>query len=113
VGLLRLASTGICLIVVAWFITFAVNQTASASDHQVRVTEGASNVGEQPSTKAAPHEGTLHRTLDETAETLTSPFAGLTSADSEWATNGVKLLAALLVYGFGLGYLARMLRVRL
>ncbi len=112
-ALLRVASTAICLIVVAWFITFAVNQTESAANHQVKVTEGAANAGERPASSAGGHEGSLHRALDSTAETLTSPFAGLTSADSEWATNGVKLFAALLVYGFGLGYLARVLRVRM
>ena len=44
---------------------------------------------------------------------LTSPFSGIVSASSsEWADHGVRLLLALLVYGFGLGFLARALRVR-
>jgi hypothetical protein len=34
------------------------------------------------------------------------------SSSSEWTTRSVKLLLALLVYGFGLGYLARVVRVR-
>ena len=40
-------------------------------------------------------------------------FAGIVSnSDSEWATRSVRLFFALLVYGFGLGFLARTLRVR-
>ena len=33
-GLMRLASRVICLIVIAWFVVFVVNQTSSASTHQ-------------------------------------------------------------------------------
>jgi hypothetical protein len=114
VGLLRIASVAMCLIVAASFITFAVNETKSASKHQQeQVAEGAPGVGGDKPVSHSGHEGSLHRALDDTAETLTSPFAGLTSASSEWATRGLKLFAALLVYGFGLGYLARLLRVRL
>ena len=36
-----------------------------------------------------------------------------TGSNSQWAIRGVRLLLALLVYGFGLGYLARVIRVRL
>jgi hypothetical protein len=109
------ASVAICLIVVASFVTFAVNETKSASKHQQeQVAEDTPGVGgsQQASTPVA-HKSALHRALDDTASALTSPFSGLMSGDSEWATRGVKLFAALLVYGFGLGYLARVLRVRL
>jgi hypothetical protein len=36
----------------------------------------------------------------------------LSGSSSEWATRATKLLLALLVYGFGLGFLARLLAVR-
>ncbi len=50
----------------------------------------------------------MHKELDEASNELTSPFEGIVSAsESEWASHGVKLLLALLVYGFGLGYLLR------
>ena len=55
----------------------------------------------------------MHSRLDEASEQLTSPFAGLVSgSSSEWVIRGVKLLLAFAVYGFGLSYLARVLRVR-
>jgi predicted secreted protein len=113
-GLMRLASRVICLIVIAWFVVFVVNQTSSASTHQQNeVTEGSSPPAGESSAAAAKHESTLHRTLDETATALTSPFAGVVSgSSSEWTIHIVKTLLALLVYGFGLAFLARFLRVR-
>jgi predicted secreted protein len=113
-GLMRLASRIICLIVIAWFVVFVVNQTSSASTHQQNeVSEGTAPPADEPSTVAAKRESTLHRTLNETADALTSPFAGVVSgSSSEWTIHIVKTLLALLVYGFGLAFLARFLRVR-
>jgi hypothetical protein len=113
-GLMRLASRVICLIVIAWFVVFVVNQTSSASTHQQNeVTEETSPPAGEPSASAAKHESTLHRTLDEAANALTSPFAGIVSgSSSEWTIHIVKTLLALFVYGFGLAFLARFLRVR-
>jgi hypothetical protein len=109
VKLLRLASLLICAIVIASFATFTVEQTKTASGHQTEEIAGAAKP--LPSTPA--HEGTVHKALDEAFDELTSPFAGIVSGtSSEWAIRGVKLLLALLVYGFGLSYLARVLRVR-
>jgi opacity protein-like surface antigen len=114
VGLLRFVSIGVCLIVVASFATFAIVQTKTASGHQQE--ELAATPAESAAAIAANktgHEGGVHKALDEASRELTSPFAGIVSGSSEWATRGVKLALTLLVYGFGLGYLARTLRVRL
>ena len=55
----------------------------------------------------------MHRVIDEAASALTSPFSGITAGStSQWAIRGVGTLMALLVYGIGVGYLARMLRIR-
>jgi len=113
-GLMRLASRVICVIVLAWFVVFVVNQTSSASTRQQNeVTQGTVPAPGESSASAAKHDSTLHRTLDETADALTSPFAGVVSGShSEWIIHIVKTLLALLVYGFGLAFLARFLRVR-
>ncbi len=98
----------ICLIVIASFVIFAVDQTGSASKTQQEAVSG--NVAAAP---ASGHEGSVHKAIDDAANGLTSPFSAITSgSSSEWATRGTKLLLALIVYGFGLGYLARTLRVR-
>jgi hypothetical protein len=113
VGLIRLVSIGVCLIVVASFIVFAVDQTKSASGHQqeqlASPAEATANAARPP---PAHHTSGLREALDDASAELTSPFAGIVSGSGEWATRGFKVLLALLVYGFGFGYLARALRVR-
>lgn len=118
VGLLRLASIAICLIVIASFGVFAVEQTKGGSQHQQEElavapgTTGDPQGAPAPSAQSAKREGTVHKGLTEASSALTSPFSGIVSGSSEWATRGAKLALALLVYGFGLGYLVRVIRVR-
>jgi hypothetical protein len=120
VRLLRLASFAICLIVIASFVVFAVDQTKGASTHQQEVlvsgapAASSGTTSQHAATGTGPaHENGVHKAIDEASNQLTSPFAGIVSgSSSEWATRGSKLLLALLVYGFGLGYLARTLGVR-
>lgn len=109
--LIRLASVLICLIVILSFIVFAINQTKSASGHQREVLgETSASVHEGKSTKAK--EGSAHKALDEASEKLTSPFSGIVTSSSQWAKRSVSLILALLIYGFGLAYIARVMRVR-
>jgi hypothetical protein len=114
--LLGIASVVICVIVIASFLVFAIDQTKSASGHQQEELAGGppvTNSSKPASTGTRAHEGSVHKAIDEASGKLTSPFSGIVSgSSSEWATRGSKLLLALLVYGFGLGYLARALRVR-
>jgi hypothetical protein len=109
-SLLRLASWVICLVVIASFLIFAVEQTSSASSHQQEVL--AENTG--PSHAPAPkHKSAPHKAIDEASDFFTSPFAAaVAGSTSQWAIHGVKTVLALLIYGFGLGFLARVIRVR-
>lgn len=112
-SLMRLASRVICLIMIAWFVVFVVNQTSAASTHQQNELSSGPAAGAGETEAASKHESTLHRTLNEASDALTSPFAGVVSGShSEWTIHIVKTLLALLVYGFGLAFLARFLRVR-
>ena len=107
---IRLASVVICLIVILSFIVFAINQTKTASGHQrEELGESSSAVHHGTSTNK---ESSIHKGLDEASEELTSPFSGIASGSSEWGDRSIRLILALLVYGFGLGYLSRMIRVR-
>ena len=127
VGLLRLASLVICLIVIASFAIFAFDQ-AKGADIQQRealVKGTASNTeGESPDTSAARtspityptssrHENSVRKAIDEASNKLTSPFSGLTArSGSTWTVNTVNLLLTLLIYGFGVAYLANVIRSR-
>jgi hypothetical protein len=106
-AILRVASRIVCLIVVVSFAIFAIGQTSKASTHQ------QNKVNETTTTTQPSHESAAHEAIDEVAGKFTSPFSGITAhSNSEWVVRGVGTLMALLVYGLGLGYLARVLRVR-
>jgi hypothetical protein len=116
VRVLRLASLVICAIVIASFAIFALDQTKTASKHQTEEVTGSSSTastsggGSSPSAKG--HESSLHKAIDNASDDFTSPFAGVVSgSSSEWLSRGVKLLLALLVYGVGVGFVARALRI--
>jgi hypothetical protein len=114
-ALLRIASRIICVIVVVSFAIFAVDQTSNASTHQQNEVNAISSPTTTPTSTPArvSHENAVHKAIDEVAGELTSPFSGITAgSSSQWAIRGVDTVMALLVYGLGLGYLARVLRVR-
>jgi len=117
VRLLRFAAFITCAIVIASFMVFAVGQTKTASGgQQAALANGTATASASSPTSGvaapAPKSG-LHRVIDEASERLTSPFNGIAPASSsEWLDRIVKLLLALAVYGFALGFVARWFKVR-
>jgi hypothetical protein len=114
--ILRLASILICLIALASFVTFAVDEAGNGSSHQqAEVNEAApAGTGTTSSGPSKPaHKSGLHEAVDKAFSTLSSPFSGLTSGSSQWTIQIVDTLLVLLVYGFGLSFLARLLPNRL
>lgn len=117
---LRLASFVLCLIVITSFALFAINQTSKASAHQQQELNNAAPataVGPAPGS-ATPHaqsgKSSARKVIDEASDAITSPFSAATDAtSSQWLAHAINLLLALLVYGFGLGFLVRVIRVRL
>jgi hypothetical protein len=98
----------LCAIVLISFAVFVIDETKTGAAHQQQQLGG----GEEPAPSHG-KESSVHKGIDEAASAVTSPFAGVVSASSgEWAVRGAKLGLALAVYGFGLGFLARALRVR-
>jgi hypothetical protein len=87
------------------FALFAHDQVAGASTRQVNSLALYASPGRS---LPPPHQTVQpRRFIDGAAKALTSPFAAVISSSNQWATRGVALGLALLVYGFGLGYLAR------
>jgi hypothetical protein len=112
-AILRIGSRIACLIVVVSFALFAINQTGSASAHQREALLGTNGGSGNKAAAQPAKEGEVHKTIDEAAEKLTAPFSGVTAGStSQWAIRGVGTLLALLVYGVGVGFLARLLRLR-
>jgi hypothetical protein len=114
--LLRLISIAICLIALASFAAFVIDETRGASHHQ-RAKVDEAGPGGAPTTSSPrpnPEKGTIHQAVDKAFSTLSSPFSGVTSGSgSQWTIHIVDLLLVLLVYGFGLSFLARLLPGRL
>jgi hypothetical protein len=113
--LLRLASLLACLIALASFVTFAVDQAGNGSSRQQAEVNGIESPGSESATPShTGHESGLHEALDKAFSALASPFSGITSGShSQWTIQIVDTLLVLLVYGFVLGFLARLLPGRL
>jgi hypothetical protein len=98
-----------CALVIVSFALFARDQFAGASENQTSAI-----VAGQPATPTAvpvaTHHGQPRRFIDDAASALTSPFRSLMRTDSHWAIEIEETLLALLVYGAGLGFLARYAR---
>jgi hypothetical protein len=104
--LLSIASLALCAIVIVSFAIFVIDETKTGSAHQQQ------QLGAEPAPSHT-KESSVHKAIDDASSTITSPFSSVVSASSgEWADRGAKLGLALVIYGFGLGFLARMLRVR-
>lgn len=115
-GALRLVSVVICLVAIASFGLFAVNQTNTASSHQQALVNAAGPPSATATSTPKPSSGqesSLHKAIDDASNAFSSPFSGVTAGSSnEWVIRGTKLLLMLVVYGFGLSFLARVIRVR-
>lgn len=106
-GLVLLASRVACLIVIAWFVVFAVNQSKAASLHQQEEVSGPHG------TAVHHHVSSTTKLLDEAARWLTRPFHGITAHSSNvWLAHGLDLVLVLLIYGLAVAFLARLIRVR-
>jgi len=111
--ILVLVAIGCCGLVLASFALFARDQLAGASKHQ----QSALVVTRPSVTQVAPPPPPRHRVkrqprrfIDNAADTLTSPFHSIVQSDNQWVLRGAPTVFALLVYGVGLGYLARYTR---
>jgi hypothetical protein len=96
-----------CGLVIVSFALFARDQLAGASEHQqTELVAGPTQTGSS-TPRAAHHPAQPRRFIDGAASALTSPFRSLVHSGSAWVSHGVSTLLALLVYGVGLGFLAR------
>lgn len=90
----------------ASFALFAIDQASGASKHQVAALGGP--VSDQT---ASQRPGQPRRFIDGAASVLTSPFRSVIhSGSSEWGAEIEYTLLAVIVYGFGIGFLARWAR---
>jgi hypothetical protein len=91
---------------------FALDQARGASHASVAGIAGDPTTFPDPSPDQESARQKAHSTprefIDDVNDVLLAPFAGLTNdSDSKWVRRSIPALIALLIYGFGGGFLAR------
>jgi hypothetical protein len=103
---IKLLSFGCCALIVLSFTMFARDQMAGASVHQQTELSSPNSANPTPTAPTKP-EAQPGRFINHAAKTLTSPFDAIVRSSNAWVQHGLPAIVALLVYGLGLGYLAR------
>ncbi|MGI8557257.1 MAG: hypothetical protein ACR2ND_02940 [Solirubrobacteraceae bacterium] len=106
--ILRLLAILACGFLLASLGLFAVDQSGSASQQaQAEVNaSGARALG--PAVSVSAHHTALRSAIDDAAATLASPFEGFApAARGSWGDRIFTTALGLLLYGFGLGAIAR------
>jgi hypothetical protein len=107
-ALLRLISVVCTLVLLLSFAMFASDQARSGSTHTV--AQIASGDGTE-TTVAAPQpskkHGEFRRAVDSADSKLVSPFNGVVAGSSGWSRHIVLAVLGFLVFGVGLGFVAR------
>jgi hypothetical protein len=115
--LIRTAAIVASVFVVLGWGLFALDQARGASHASVAGIAGDPTTVPDPTPQQEKVREKVHTKprefVDDVNDVLLAPFAGLTDqSGSEWVRRSVPALLALLVYGFGGGYLARFARGR-
>ena len=107
--LLRRASLICCAFVIASFLLFAVAQTSRASQGQASAISAGTGTGTGTAARPEPisSESQPRRLIDQVAEALNSPWAGIVATHNRWMQRLAPTLCSLLVYGLLIGFLAR------
>jgi hypothetical protein len=117
-GLLRTVSIVASAIVLLSFALFAIDEVRDASEQSaatiagLEATRSSDPSPRQERARERAHSGP-REAVDDADDVLVAPFASVvSSSDSSWVRRGVPTLIALLVYGFGVSFLARYARGR-
>ena len=115
-GPLRLAAIVLSGVVLLGFMLFAIDEASGAS-HQTaaELANDPATVGPAPTPRQERLRERSHsharEAVDDANDVLLAPFAwAAPDGSGAWAEHGLPVLLALLVYGLGLGFLARVAR---
>jgi hypothetical protein len=110
---LRFAAVVCSLLVIAGWGWFAVDETRAASEQtqaEIAGKTASRTASPDPDQERAREKvnSKLHEAIDDANDVLLKPFAAITEgSSSKWVRRSIPALLALIVYGFGLGLLAR------
>ena len=100
-----------CTLVCASFVLFAHDQVAGASKHQQNELVAGAASGTGTAGRGIHRVAQPRRFIDSADHTLTAPFSSVVSSQNPWVKHGIPTVIALLVYGIGLGFLARFAQI--
>jgi hypothetical protein len=106
---IRLVAVVTSLLVLISYGLFAFDQATGALHRQEREIDQGDAHGTGPLPQPRRH-GQPRRFVDGAARTLLSPFTGWVTSKDPWVRRSIPTAIALLLYGFGLGFLARYAR---
>ena len=113
--ILRTVAIVVSLVVIVSFALFAVDELSGAAKrNEAKLAQDLeANPPAAAERQREKDHGSVREAIDDADDTLVSPFTGIASgSDDRWVQRGVPALIALLVFGFGLGFLARFSRAR-
>jgi hypothetical protein len=106
---LRAIALVACSIIALSFVLFAAEQAGDASKGQVSAVVDAGGAVERQ--RESGHTK-AREVVDDIDDVLLRPFASPLDSQNTWVNRGVPTLLGLLVYGFLLLFLARLIKVR-
>jgi len=112
---LRLLAIVLSLFVAVGFTLFALEDIDRASANSEQRIAGYAATSPSPAgeRERERRHGAVREGIDDVNDVLLAPFAGVSDGSTDrWEQRGYPTLLALLVYGFGLGYLARFMTAR-
>jgi hypothetical protein len=127
-SVIRLMAIAFSAIVLLGFAFFATDEMSRGSQNQQKALDSELSTTREDTDLSASHDlppvapspeeeaqrervnGKFREAVEDANDVLLGPFAGLVkSADNTWVVHGVPVLLGVLLYGFCLGMLARML----
>ena len=110
-ALLRLISVVCSLILLLSFAMFAADQARHGSRTTVsQIAAGDDTVdpnAQQQPAKPKPKHGEFRRAVDSANNKLVSPFDGVVAGSDGWSRHITLLILGFLVFGVGIGFVAR------
>jgi hypothetical protein len=96
------------LVLLSSFTLFAIDQAGGASNQAQLEVNGSGNQALGPAIHGAGAKTGARGTIDSAARDLVSPFDSLAPGKTDsWGSRSFDLIVGLMIYGFGLGALAR------
>jgi hypothetical protein len=107
-GALRAVAIVASAFIALGFVLFAVNEVSHASREQQTAVDAGTPSERLRESRHSP----VREFVDDANDHLLGPFTGWVPSGNDWVRRGVPALLGLLVYGLGLGFLARCLQAR-